>query len=296
MNRTGRRLIAALGWLRRLARNAGLWLLRRRYPGTAGGLRIVRVRAGPLSGRRMIVNLDPARGQVDTSYIYGYRQEAEQIAILAGLLRPGQTAWDVGIHRGVYTLLFADRVGPGGSVVAIDIDQRNCHVVAEATRLNGLANVAILNYGIGQECGAGTFISSPSSNSRISGTYRGYPTDAPVLTAGERVECVEMRTLDDLIETLGCPHLIKLDIDGAELEALDAAERVLACRNLILVVESHTPETDRRLTALLRRHDWAAYSIQERRLFDAGDVVWGTVIACSDRGRLEGLGRSRSRG
>jgi hypothetical protein len=47
-------------------------------------------------------------------------------------------------------------------------------------------------------------------------------------------EEVETVTLDGLLDRFGAPGFIKLDIEGGEVEALRAAERLLATKPIIL--------------------------------------------------------------
>lgn len=279
--------------LRGGARALYLSLLRRCYPTQIGGLHVVRIRSGPIAGRRMLLNLRATQGLVDTPYINGYPQEAEELSILAGLIRPGQTVWDVGIYRGVYTLLFSGCVGAEGRVIAIDIDRRNCRVVEETLRLNGIDNVTVRNYGLSNENGSAEFISSPSSNSRVLTTFRGEAVALSALTPGECIERGEMRTIDGLIDELGHPDVVKIDIDGAELVALDAADRLFESADTVLVIESHNAATDRKVTDLLTRHGCIAYSIQQHRVFAPAELMWGTVVAARAAGRLSYLPRAQ---
>jgi predicted methyltransferase len=63
------------------------------------------------------------------------RQPARLVAALG--LAPGQWVADVGAGRGYLTFRLADAVGPGGHVVATDID----HAALAALRAEGRANV-----------------------------------------------------------------------------------------------------------------------------------------------------------
>jgi hypothetical protein len=43
---------------------------------------------------------------------------------LLDAIHPGDLVWDIGANVGVYTFLFADRVGPSGAVVAFEPSPR----------------------------------------------------------------------------------------------------------------------------------------------------------------------------
>jgi predicted methyltransferase len=55
--------------------------------------------------------------------------------------RPGMTVADVGAGTGLFTMLFARRVAPGGSVVAVDISQPFLDGISKRAAQEGLVNV-----------------------------------------------------------------------------------------------------------------------------------------------------------
>lgn len=59
--------------------------------------------------------------------------------------------------------------------------------------------------------------------------------------------------LDDLTATAQCPGLIKIDVDGAELDVLAGASRLLARADVDVLVETHGIELERACVDLLER-------------------------------------------
>src|ERR1035437_2122431 len=168
-----------------------LFILRMTYRKTFDELYVVKIMFGPLKGKKMILNLKPENGAVNTEYLAGYRQEKEEIDLIKKLILKGQIIWDIGIYRGFYSVLFSELTGPTGKIMAFDIEKKNCRVVNEIIRLNGILNIRTYNYGLSNENIQANFISSPSSNSRLIMTFRGYYTDSPVLTKGESIKKVQ---------------------------------------------------------------------------------------------------------
>lgn len=267
----------------------GLFILRNLYPKAHNNFSVIRIMTGPLKGKKMIVNLIPENGATDTEYIVGYRQEREEIELFEKLIKQGQTIWDVGIYRGFYSLLFSQLTGPSGKVLAFDIEKENCKVVNEIIRLNGISNIKTYNYGLSNENTEAEFISSPSSNSRLIMTYRGYYTESPVLSKGESIKKVQLRTLNSFVEEFGYTDLIKIDIDGAELFALDAADRIFEKDHVLFIIESHNPKTDQKITDFFNSNQCFVYSINEKRFFDKTELYWGNMIGCKNILKLENL-------
>ncbi|NBC48213.1 MAG: methyltransferase domain-containing protein [Gammaproteobacteria bacterium] len=72
-------------------------------------------------------------------------------------LRPGADVADVGAGTGLFTMLFASRVGPEGRVYAVDISRPFVEAIRERARAAGLENViGIVNAQQGVELPAGS--------------------------------------------------------------------------------------------------------------------------------------------
>ena len=143
------------------------------------------------------------------------------------LIKPGDTVFDIGAHVGYFTLLASRIVGRGGRVVAFEPLPVNLAYLRRHKNVNRRRNVDILPVAVGQREGQ-------MALEFRSGTGRGrLTTDG---TAGHIH--VRVVNLDALWErgALPEPDVIKMDVEGAECEALRGASRLLArCRPVILL-------------------------------------------------------------
>lgn len=172
---------------------------------------------------------------------HGYatgRRAHSQMQVLAALIRPGDTVWDVGAHHGYVTLCASDRVGPRGSVQAFEPSARNRRLLLRHLRWNRIRNVAVHPYALSSFDGWASF-------------GGGYTSKMCALGRGS--EMVSVRTVTTLLrsEALAAPTFVKLDVEGAEAEVLQGAMDVLppVAR---LVIAIHSRETDCGCTALLK--------------------------------------------
>jgi len=84
-----------------------------------------------------------------------YRRRHEIVAAAAA--KPGMAVADVGAGTGLFTVLFAKAVKPGGRVYAVDISQAFIEYIRERAKAEGLDNVtAILTRGAETELAAGS--------------------------------------------------------------------------------------------------------------------------------------------
>jgi FkbM family methyltransferase len=183
--------------------------------------RPITVRSGPAKGIKLVIN--PRREKYYWTGTYERRVQ-EQIALL---LRPGNTFWDVGAHIGFFTLLAARVVGESGLVQAFEPFHANRARLLGALELNHARNVALHDCALAAEsCDRMLFAHEASSMWTL------------VPERGEqrriRVDC---RTLDELEGELGPPDLIKIDVEGAEIDVLRGGSRLLTERKPPLIVE-----------------------------------------------------------
>jgi precorrin-6B methylase 2 len=65
-------------------------------------------------------------------------------------------------------------------------------------------------------------------------------------------------SVDDLLETSSGPFLLKVDVDGGELDVLQSAEKTLKVHAAYLIVETHSPELERDCVQFLSRFGYSS--------------------------------------
>lgn len=74
-------------------------------------------------------------------------------------------------------------------------------------------------------------------------------------------------SLDDLAEQTFTPDVIKIDIEGAELDALQGASRLLAGRHPSFLIEVHGEEAEMGCIETLRANGYIPQVVHQRRWF-----------------------------
>lgn len=141
--------------------------------------------------------------------------------LLEKLIKPGMGVVDVGAHVGFFTLLAARKVGPSGRVYAFEPDPSTYDLLVENIRLNGYHNVVAVRKAVWKSEGFKELFLNPK-DSRVNTLYR---SDA----VSKRHVSVETISLDDFFQREGWPsvHVIKMDIEGAELDAMEGMGQLL---------------------------------------------------------------------
>ena len=161
--------------------------------------------------------------------IFSKSAQTKEEMFWRGLALDGLVVYDIGAFHGLLTMFFASRCK---QVVSYEPNEVNRARLIENVCLNGLINVEVRKFGVGSEIGSATLYYTPE----MAGGGTMVPnTTAPVAQA------VQITTLDRDIAAskLPAPDLIKIDIEGWELEALKGARQTLAAHHPAMLLEMH---------------------------------------------------------
>jgi FkbM family methyltransferase len=187
--------------------------------------------------------------------------------LLWRLTETGSMTFDVGANIGYTSSILARGVGPKGRVHAFEPHP----VVAPKFRANAKRwttppNGEVMLHELALGRSQGTIdLCMPVDFRENEGlasicSYRGGAGSVPVV----------LTTLDAMVDTLGVPSLIKIDVEGAEEEVLEGSRRALArrlIRDIVFEDEGPMPTASHRI---LTDYGYAIFSL---RASDAGPVV-----------------------
>ncbi|AMN43733.1 FkbM family methyltransferase [Rhodoplanes sp. Z2-YC6860] len=190
------------------------------------------------------------------SSIYG-RYEPRVTKAIASHLRRGGRFWDVGANVGILSLFASKIVGPSGSVCAFEPSPG---VVEQLRRNVRSTAIEVLPIGIGNEDGVRTFAAQGTSTSAsfhkaVTAINERYTPDQPITEIS-----VVIRRLDTVLAHCAPPSLLKIDIEGFELEAIKGASCLLSSHCPTMLIEVHPEQlalsggSEKELFERLRAH------------------------------------------
>lgn len=174
------------------------------------------IQSGPFRGLRMELDL---RGQTQ---VYLGLFEREVHPWVTDLSRGIRTAIDIGSAHGEYLLYYLHRTS-AKTVLGFEPDPECRPALERNLALNGVSRDPRL---------------------RIDHRFVSYKN------RGDTV------SLDSLVDQIQQPCLIKMDVDGEELNVLDGATRMLELPRVRWIVETHSPELE---SACIARFEAAGY-------------------------------------
>ena len=137
---------------------------------------------------------------------------------MAQLLDPGEVFWDVGANVGYFSLVAAARVREAGQVVAFEPGAAALERLTDNVALNPFKNIKIYNLAVADRDGESMLYRAEG----IADSSASLFAAAAGAAGGEVCHTV---ALDNFLhqEGLRPPDFIKLDVEGAELAALQGA-------------------------------------------------------------------------
>jgi FkbM family methyltransferase len=185
---------------------------------------------------------------------------------LRRLLAPSHVFYDVGANIGFFTILGARLVGPGGRVVAFEPVPSCARAVTRNIELNGFDHAEIREEAVGAAGGrARLLVVGEASWSHLESTGR----HADVR---DEIE-VTVVSIDELVAngTIPAPDVVKIDIEGAELQAIEGMRGVLERHRPAIVCELH--DTNEAFVALMDQFGYVLTNLDgPEAVIDAGPV------------------------
>jgi FkbM family methyltransferase len=169
----------------------------------------------------------------DRSLLDYWGDDQGELRFLWRYLSPGMVFFDVGSHHGIFTVLAAKKLSSHGQVVAFEPSRRERRRFELHIRLNGLKKIRVEPYAVSSTDGTLTFFTVASGFTTMNSLKR------------PRTECsilentVDSISLDRYISERKITQidLMKIDVEGGELEALRGATGMLSLIRPILICE-----------------------------------------------------------
>jgi FkbM family methyltransferase len=189
-----------------------------------------------------------------------YSKEPGTIEWIRSELKPGQIFYDIGANIGVYTIVAASQVSPGGKVYAFEPHGPNFSRLSDNIALNHLQEVVVpCSFALHNEEGYLNFrygsLNAGTSNSQLF-----MDSNGRISIGDDQIVELKNAVRVDALLALGRvspPHHVKIDIDGNELLILQGMTTLLRSSEapLSIQVELNEPHSDA-IVAFLESHNF----------------------------------------
>jgi FkbM family methyltransferase len=174
---------------------------------------------------------------------------AGEAAMFRQMVKPGMTVLEIGANIGAHTVDLSRLAWPGGVVHAFEPQRLMFQVLCANVALNSCRNVVTHQAAVGATGGT---VLVPSLDPEARNNFGGLS-----LPGAQQGETVPVVTVDGL----GLPacHVIKLDVEGMETEALRGAAATIERFRPIMYVENDREARSAELIGLLQSYRYRLY-------------------------------------
>lgn len=184
------------------------------------------------------MQIDPVNDKgVERSIFYTGTYEAGVLRIFDKILKPGDKVLDVGANIGLMTLFAANRIGSNGEVHSFEPEPDTFTILSKNVLLNKKRNIRLNNVALGAEEKEGIIYPNFDVNRGASSIVK------KDTTVGKPIKIV---TLDQYLQqkNLSKISLIKIDIEGYELEMLKGGENLLKSEDAPIICIEYSQDVE----------------------------------------------------
>lgn len=169
--------------------------------------------------------------------------ENEETRLMRSFLKRGQVILDVGANIGYLTKIFGQATGPSGRVLAFEPNPLIFPLLAQ--NVARLRQVDVYNRALSSKSGSSPLFLAGRNHS-VASFARDYPAKHLAFHGGTEVGSVEVKvtTGDEFLqrEEIAAVDLIKIDVEGWEIDVLNGLENTIAAAKNIRIFAEFNPE------------------------------------------------------
>ena len=206
---------------------------------------VMSIRKGPGKGLKWIVGSATHGCWVGT-------YELEKQLVLERFVKSGMIVYDIGAQAGFYSLLFSRLVQNQGKVYAIEPFAENVKYLLKHIQLNQVKNLKVIQGALSDQVALAGFSVDEGK------------CENSILEGKGGLLLVPIFTLDELIKLGGLdpPHVMKIDVEGAEVQVLHGASLTLKTYKPILFLALHGREQREKCYNILWENNYQIFNLK----------------------------------
>jgi FkbM family methyltransferase len=203
------------------------------------------------------------------------RLQSDLFDLARQFVQPGDTVWDIGANVGLFAIAAAQKAGPHGSIVAIEPDIWLASLLQRSAALqrSTAAPIHIMPVAVSDTTGIETL--HIAKRNRASNHLSSVPEHSQAGGTRETLQVLCI-TLDWLLEHTAPPSVVKIDIEGSEIDLFHGSHRLLTEVRPVLMCESqhrNRPE----VTTILNLYRYKLYDWDSNPRVEVQTAAFNTL-------------------
>jgi len=164
----------------------------------------------------------------------GFQTQEREAVYLRDVIKPGDWVLDIGANIGHYTKCFSDLVGENGRVIAMEPIPKTFSFLASNTEQFRRSNISLLNVAASNRV--------QMTNMKIPFWDNGRPNYSRARLSSEATGLSVLAMPMDNLKIERPVSVVKIDVEGYELEVLQGMIRLIERDHPLMVVETESLE------------------------------------------------------
>lgn len=169
---------------------------------------------------------------------------------------------DIGANLGKYTVFMGKKLGEKGKVISIEPEIHTVAILKKNVEINHLKNVFVIDKACSSKNGKSVLYLEGTKYSGGLHSLKKYPHHV-------NKTIIETETLDSIINRLKIKRvdLIKIDVEGNELEVLIGAKEILKKYSPKIICESLDEESEKGIRSILKEYNYTVERVSDEDVF-----------------------------
>ena len=193
------------------------------------------------------------------------------IPLIAQHVKADSVVIDVGANAGYFTKIFSS-LTPQGKVYAFEPGGYARSILSKVVSIHGLKNVCLIPMGLSDKHAVNTLHMPVKSKGNLGFGLSHLGDDKSVDPRDTLTEEIKLTTLDEFFasEKINRVDLIKIDIEGWELRALEGGRNTIATHKPVLMLEmvdrflTRAGDSSRKMWDFLKGHGYDIYRYDDK--------------------------------
>ena len=192
----------------------------------------------------------------------------DETLLFDSIVKEGMKVVDIGASLGFYTLRASKKIGNKGIVYSFEPDPIRFEALVDAIKINKLQNVKAFQLAVSDSCKKKCLhLTNTSSGASFSSNVKG--------EADIEIETID---LDSFLNTTDI-DIVKIDVEGAELEVLLSMKNILAKGNVKIICEVYPNlllslnYSSEKIVNILNQYNYNIYLIGAKELIAISEIT-----------------------
>lgn len=221
-------------------------------------------------------------------WFHGKNREKETLAIIQEVLKPNDVVIEVGGHIGYLSIFFARITGNEGKVYVFEPGYNNLPYIR--SNVSSIAQIELIEKAISNQNGEAAFFveNLTGQNNSLLNEYDSFQQNKNLsfIDVQSNEVIVKTITLDTFCKEGNiAPDFVKIDIEGAELLAIEGMEKVLAEHKPIIMIE--ITENKENIRNIFLKHGYVLYSESRKEITSVEEIASNTF--CFQKEKHKGI-------